>query len=471
MAADNPRLPARRLDAHGVAHVDGRAILALAVPLVINSLLQSLLGLTDTWFIGQLSTEAMAAMGAIYFLVLVFVIFFAGVSFAVQTLVAQAYGAGRYRRASKAVWSGLYASLATLPMFALVALGGRTLLSPFGLPADVEALAIAFWEPRLLGGPLAAALWAVLGFFNGIGQTRVTLAVTAVVAVANVFFNQWLIFDLGLGIAGSAWATNIAQAIGLVLSMAAFVVHEPRKYRPLQTLRPRLREVWRNFRLGIPMALMGTVDLGAGALFQLMQVRVGVVEGAASQIAMMLTSLAYSPGYGLAMVGTTLVGQSIGAGDRDWAAKLGNRMILICMCFMGGVGFAIALAGPWLVPLFVSAGDPAAPRVVSLALTLLWIGACYQLFDGLNFSSGAALRGAGDATLPSALVLALAVGLLLPLTHVLTFAPGQGWIDALPALGYGAPGGWVALIAYVVALGLALFARWHSGAWRRIRLG
>lgn len=468
--AEPRRLPALRIDASGVRHIDGRAILALAAPMVLNSFVQSALGLTDTWFIGQISTQAMAAMGAIYFLVFVFLILLAGVAFCVQTLVSQAYGAGRYRRAGAAVWSGLYAAACTVPAFTLIAVSGRTLLSPFGLAPEVESLALAFWEPRLLGGPIAAALWGVLGFFNGIGRVRVTLYVTLCVAVVNAVLNQVLIFRLGMGIAGSAWATNLAQTIGFVLAFWAFVRHEPRRYRPWQTVRPRLGSIWRNFRLGVPMSLMATVDVGAAALFQLMQVRLGLVEGAATQIAMMLTSLAYSPGYGIALAGTTLVGQSIGAGDADWAARVGNRMILICVCFMGGIGVAVAAAGPWLVPWFIGPGDASAAAVISLSVSLLWIAAGYQLFDGLNLASASALRGAGDAMLPSALVLALAVLLFLPLTHVLTFRAGEGWVDGLPAAGLGAPGGWLALLVYVVALGLTLFARWRSGAWRRIQL-
>ena len=69
------------------------------------------------------------------------------------------------------------------------------------------------------------------------------------------------------------------------------------------------------------MGAMYAADLFGLALFQLMQVRLSPVEGASTQIVMMLTSIAYLPGMGLALAGTTLVGQSIGAGDRDWARK------------------------------------------------------------------------------------------------------------------------------------------------------
>jgi MATE family multidrug resistance protein len=81
------------------------------------------------------------------------------------------------------------------------------------------------------------------------------------------------------------------------------------------------------------------------------------------------------------------------------------------------------------------------------------------------------LRGAGDVRVPAALVLPLSLLLFAPLAHSLTFAPGHGWVGFLPQFGYGAVGGWVAVVVYVLTLGSALFLRWRSRAWQRIDLG
>jgi MATE family multidrug resistance protein len=106
-------LPALRLDGDGRRRIDMRAIAALALPLILNSTLQAVLNLTDTWFIGRLSTAATAAIAAVHWLALLAMFLIGGVAMGVQTLVAQAYGAGRYRRSSQMVWMGLWAS--TLP--------------------------------------------------------------------------------------------------------------------------------------------------------------------------------------------------------------------------------------------------------------------------------------------------------------------------------------------------------------------
>jgi MATE family multidrug resistance protein len=369
------------------------------------------------------------------------------------------------------VWTGCWAALATAPAFLGLALAAPWLFAPFGLDPGIERLAEDYWFPRLLGGPLAVAMWAVTGFFNGVGRTGVTLWLNVFVAVANAVLNEVLMFRLGMGMAGAAWATTAATALGLAASVAMFTsaqVH--REYGSRTTWPFRAHALRRLLVLGLPMGLSVTMDLAALSLFQLMQVRLGAVDGAASQLAMMLTSICYMPAVGIGIAGTTLVGQSIGAGDRDWARRVGNATIRLSVGYMGLFGVLVAAAAPWLLPLFVAAGDPHAADVVRLGATLLWLAALYQAFDGLNIGSSFCLRGAGDVRVPALVVLVLAWGLFMPLAHMLTFAAGQGWVDGLPQAGWGAAGGWVAAVIYCMALGVSLFLRWRSGAWRSIVL-
>jgi len=472
MHADTPTLlPGQRIGADGKPHLDYGAIGALAVPFMLNSAVQAVLNATDTWFIGRLSANATSAIGAVYWPVLVFLVLLGGLGMSVQTLVAQCYGGRRYTRASHAAWISLWAALFTVPLFAALAFTGRRIFAPFGVPDDVLSLAMDYWEPRMLTAPLGVALWGQMGFFNGIGLPRVSLLLSVGVAALNAVLNQLFIFDFGWGMAGSAWATGVAQAAGLVVAMGLFLNRGTRaKYRSHLTMRLRLPGLVQQTKLGMPMGLLAAADILGFALFQLMQVRLGTVDGAASQIVMMLTSFAYMPAYGIGMAGTTLVGQSIGAAHRDWAYALGNRIIIAVVIYMGLTGIALAALGPWILPFFQASADPRAAEVVTRAGLLLWIAAGYQFFDGLNISSSACLRGAGDALLPAFMVIALSWLLFVPLAHALSFAPGQGWAAWLPAYGYGTIGGWMAAVAYIMLLGIMLWLRWRSGAWRRIQL-
>jgi multidrug resistance protein, MATE family len=465
-------LPALKHDAAGRPRIDYRAVIALAAPLFLNSGIQAVLNLTDTWFLGHISTDATAAVGAVYWFVIVFVLLFGGVAMAVQTLVAQAYGAGERVRAARVTWAGLWAVVIVSPLFVTVALAGRPLIAPFKLAPEIEALSLQFWFPRLLGAVGGVALWTVSSFFNGIGRTKVTLVMMASVAAVNAVLNQVFIFELGMGVAGSAWATGAAQLVGLGLGMSVFLSDRIcREFSAHTCWRPDPTEIRRAVALGLPMGLLPAVDLVGLALFQVMQASLGAVAGAATQIVMMMTSIAYMPAIGVASAGITLVGQSIGAGDRDWAMRVGNAAIMLTVAYMGLVSVALALAGPWLLPLFVSVADPHAAQVLSVGYTLLWIGAAYQIFDGFNLGAGFCLRGAGDVRVPALIVVFLSWFCFVPLAHMLSFAPGEGWVHFLPQFGFGAAGGWSALLVYTLALATAMYLRWRSGAWRKISLG
>src|SRR6266403_1644104 len=371
------QLPAQRLDAAGRAHVDQRAVIALALPLMANSAVQIVLNLTDMWFMGRISTKALAAVGAVQWLVIVAVLVLGGAGTAVQTLVAQNFGARRYRRAGQAVWTALWAMACAAPLFVLVGAARHLILAPFGFDPQVEQLASAFWFPRVGGACVGAAVWAMLGFFNGIGRPRVTLLITVVTTVTNALLNQLFIFRLGWGIAGSAWATNVAQLTGLLFAVAIFLrAHYRRRYGSHLTWRPHGGTLLQQLRLGVPMGLSPAADLLGFATFQMMQTRLGTAGGAATQMVVILTSLAYMPGFGIASAGTTLVGQS---------------------------------------------------------------------------------SGAGDVRIPAVLVLAVSLLLFVPLAHAFTFAPAQGWVHFLPQFGWGAVGGWVAVLIYVMVLGSTLW--------------
>lgn len=461
-------LPALRRNREGEARVDFKAIFRLALPLILNSAIQSILSLTATWYITRLGADATAAMGAVWMPVIACSILIGGPGMAVQTIVAQAEGAGLRPAAGHAVRIGLAAVLLSFVPYFCLAAAGDYLYGLTGMSPAIHAFAVDYWEVRVMGLPAGVALWTMNAFFNGTGRTRITLIVSAIVLLANVALHELLMVQLGMGITGSAWASTLAMLLGAAIGFVLYLRPSvDRLYHSRKWQAPRPREIWSLIALGTLMAVGATVDIMAFALFQLMQVSLGPVEGAATQITFVFTSVAFHPAIGLAMAGTTLVGQSIGAGSPAWAKKLGSIVILMAAAYMGGLGLVLALAGPEVIRFFVSAEDPLAPQVIETAGRLLWWAAAYQLFDGFNLGSGFCLRGAADAKVPSAIPLVIGIFMFLPLAHVATFAPGQGWVDFLPQLGFGAEGGWAAAALYIALLGTALWLRWRSGAWQR----
>src|SRR5262249_13241598 len=146
-----PALPARRIDSQGRAHVDQRAVLALALPLVANSGVQIILNLTDMWFIGRISTQAIAAVGAVQRLSCAVLMLLGGAGPAVQPFVAQSFGSRRYCRAGQALWTSMWASLCVAPLFLAVGASSSLILAPFGFDPHIQELASQFWFPRVAG--------------------------------------------------------------------------------------------------------------------------------------------------------------------------------------------------------------------------------------------------------------------------------------------------------------------------------
>ena len=149
-------MPVARRDGQGRLRVDTSALLKIAAPLMVTNAIQAALNLTDTWFIGRLSTDAVAAMGAIYWLMTFAILVLGGVGLATQSFVSQADGAGRRARASQCLWNTMWASLAALPLFLIAAWAGRPILAVFNLDESIRVLALEYWEPRLAGAFLGA---------------------------------------------------------------------------------------------------------------------------------------------------------------------------------------------------------------------------------------------------------------------------------------------------------------------------
>jgi multidrug resistance protein, MATE family len=259
-----------------------------------------------------------------------------------------------------------------------------------------------------------------------------------------------------------------AQAVGLLLLLRYFLnARNRRRYRTHASWRTspaRLRAV---YKLGMPLGFLFACDVFAFALFQLLQVKFSPVHGAATQVAMQLVAVSYLIGAGIAETSALLVARAYGAGDMRNARRIGNHVILLLMGLMGGLGLLMALLGPWLVPLFVSAGGADALAVIALAVQLLWIGAIYQVADAVYLGSEYALRGAGDVRFTATVVFLSATCVMTPLAHTLTFAPGGGYVDAAPGFGLGAYGGWAALVVHITVLAVAAWLRWRSQAWER----
>lgn len=429
-----------------------RALLAISWPLIATYSLQAVIGVTDTWFAGRISADALAGLGAQTFLNLAVFVGLGGVAFAVQVPVAQAMGAGRPEAARAYLPAGLLAAALTLPCFMVLAWAGPWLFALWQLPAESAAQALQYWQPRMAGGVSVVLLFAVSSYLAGLGLTRASLWATLAAAVANVPLNQWLIFDADLGLAGSAHASTLANLAGVAVGLG--MVPRAGWRSPLASLLARSVELWRT---GLPIGIAAAADVLAMALFQLMMSHIGPTEGTATLLLLSLTGLAFWPALGLATGSVTLVGHALGAGQRHRIGPLVRASLWLMAGWMALVGAAMVLAGPPLLAVLLGSDAGAGGQAaLALATSLLGLVAACQVLDAINLGSAFALRGLGDVRWAS---------VLNTVCSLLLFVPLAAWLSldslgaSVTALGWGAWGGWVAAALLSAVLAAAFHAR------------
>ncbi len=444
-----------------------RRIAALAGPLVLSGAIEASFSLTDTWFVGRLSTTATAALASVAWLDYCGVLFFGGLALAVQTRAAQAHGAGRRAAASRAAWSGIFACLISIPAFVLLGFLAKPVLIAAGIDPGIRALALRYWWPRFaVAGPMTVLAMSVSSFFSAIGQTRRTLVIAVAMTASNALFNQLYMFHWRLGIAGSGLATASAAGVGLIVG-AVFLLSTPmrRAFRPhLTWRRPQLRL---QFALGLPIGLGLAVDMLAFAAMQLMAVHLGAEAGAAMQIVTAMIAVPYVVGSGISQAGTTLVAQAYGRGCMSEALAVGGAVVRLAIAAMAMLGLTVSIAMPWIAPRFVSGADPDSAAVCALCVQLVGPAMLFQVCDGWKLASNCCLIGVADVRVPAILATSLAWLLWVPAADILIFGARNGWIHGPPQFGLGAVGGWWASTLYSIAMGALLYRRWRRAAWQR----
>jgi len=434
----------------GGARALDREILALAVPALGALVAEPLFLLTDTALVGHLGAAPLAGLGiagAILQSVVGLLIFLA---YATTPTVARRLGAGDRPGAIRAGIDGMWLALL---LGVVLSIAGLTAAAPvsaaFGAGATVTEAATTYLSISLAGLPAMLVVIAASGLLRGLQDTRTPLVVAGLGFLVNAGLNAVLIYGAGLGVAGSALGTVIAQW-GMAL---VYVVIAVRSARSVGVgLRPGLSGVtgaaasggWLLLRTAsLRAALLATVFAGAA---------LGVRELAALQIALTLFSTLAFGLDALAIAGQAMIGHGLGAADVPRVAAITRR--LVAWGLWSGLALAVLVAASAgvLPGVFTSDAEVArllTPTVLVMALGIPLAGYVFVL-DGV-------LIGAGDGRyLAWTGVVNLAV--YVPLLMLAT-APGRTGPGAVVAL-------WLAFgIGYVGARAVTLGVRARGGAW------
>ena len=367
-----------------------REILRLAVPAFLALVAEPLFLLADAAVVGHLGTPELAALGIASAVLGTLVSLCIFLAYGTTASVARQVGAGNTRGALAQGIDGLWlASLIGIAVSVVTLPLARPIVDLFGPGDRVAELAVTYLRIALLGTVPLLLMLAATGVLRGLQDTRTPLVVAVVGNLANIALNVALVYGAGLGIAGSALGTLIAQ-VGSAVALVWVVVRAARTESA--PLRPDLPGIRQAGRAGVPL-IMRTLMLRASLLVMTYAAaQLGEADLAAMQLALTIwTFLAFALD-AVAIAAQAITGRYLGAADAEGTRAVTQRMER--WGWLSGVvtGLGLAAVSPVLGRLFTS--DEV---VLDLLVPVLLVAALAQPLAGIVFVLDGVLIGAGDA--------------------------------------------------------------------------
>ena len=462
-------------------------LLIISMPLMLTMAAVTLNTFLDRVFLTWYSPSAGAAAmpGAMLCWTLVGVPM--GIASYVNTFVAQYHGSGHPERIGPAIWQSVWFSLLVSPLLLLAIPMAGPLFRFFGHEASMMEQEMLYFRIMIFGAGANILSAALASFFTGRGQTQVVFVVDTVGVVLNCLLNFTLIFGTSglaklsqegsvmapvflritkalhltvpeLGIRGAALATVAAMCCRCAIYFTLFLL--PKARRVYATGRFRIdREIaWRLLRFGTPSGFMTVIDAGSFTIFLLLIGRLGEKTMLATNLAFSVNSIAFMPAVGLQIGVAALVGRWIGQRNPDVAARVAWNGQLLSIGYMTllAVGYVVApQIFLWPFRQVMSAEDFA--EITSLTSLYMKFMAVYLIFDGVQMVFSGTLRGAGDTRF-----------LFIAVSGISCVSVAVCWIWV--EMGGGSVGCWAILTAWVIALAVAMAARFLGGRWKTMRV-
>ena len=378
-----------------------RAILLLAIPMVLEMVLESLFAVVDVLWVGRLGANAVATVGLTESLLsLVFAIGI-GLSMSTTAMVARRIGEKDPEDAAvagaQAIFLGLLVSLAIgVPSFVFA----PQLLRLMGASPEIVATGTGYARIALGGCGAIVMLFLNNAIFRGAGDAAIAMRLLWVSNILNLILDPCLIFGLGpfprLGVTGAALATFSGRSIGVLYQFYRLMKGSERLRIPPRLLRLNPRVMWRLIRV----SLTGILQFAIANTSWIGLVRIVSIFGSAAlagyTIAIRIVIFVILPSWGLSNAAATLVGQNLGAGHPQRAEQAVWRTGLYNMLVLGIIGVVFIFTATPLVRLFTH--DPAVVPLAASALRILSYGNIAYAYGMVMLQS---FNGAGDTVTPT----------------------------------------------------------------------
>ena len=435
----------------------GRAILVLAVPMVLEMSMQSLFSVADVYFVGKLGSSAVSITGLTDALLMTVFAIGMGLGMGTTAMVARRVGEGKPEEASRVTGQAILLGVAVSGVLGV--LGGifaGPLLAAMGATPEMIAEGKTFTTWMLAGNGSILLLFLINAAFRGAGQPSQAMAALFVANALNIVLDPLLIFGIGpfpeLGLTGAAIATVGARFVGVGFQILQLRRDGGALRLHAQCFVPESKTMARLVRI----SAIGMLQFSISTLsfIGVMRILSGFGEAALAgyTIAVRVIIFILLPSWGLGNAAATLVGQNLGAGHADraeaavWKTARANTvfMVLVMLLFL--------FASPAIAGVFSEEAG-----VVAIAVDCLRIIAGSYVFWGFGAITVLAFNGAGDTTTPTWINLIVFWAFMLPLAWALAMGLGMG------------PRGvfWSLAVAHVFysAMGVGLF---RKGRWKRV---
>ncbi|HEX5884033.1 MAG TPA: MATE family efflux transporter [Pyrinomonadaceae bacterium] len=434
----------------------GRSILLLAIPMVLEMLMESVFAVVDIFWVSHLGTDAAATVGLTESLLTLIYALAIGLSIGAMAMIARRIGEGNPEGAARAAVQAIALALLVSTVIAVVAtpMAPKLLAIMGGSPWVIEH-GSAFTRIMLAGNATVVVLFMVNAIFRGAGDAAIAMRTLWLANWINIVLGPCLIFGLGpfpkMGIVGAAIATNIGRGVGALYALSRLVRSGG-----------RFDVQWRHLRIepSIMLRLLRLSGTGTFQVFIGMASWIGLVRIISSfgsnavagyTFGIRVILFALLPSWGMANAAATMVGQALGAGNPDRAERAVWKAGFYNMIFLGIVGVLFVVFAPQIIWFYTTD-----PNVAQYGVDCLRIVAYGFLFYAYGMVLGQSFNGAGDTWTPTVINLFVFWIWEIPLAYMLSVM-----------LGLGPRGVFIAITIAFSTLAVVSGAVFRQGRWKR----
>ena len=384
---------------HGQKLTEGnipRQLWSLAWPMMLSMFFYTLYNLVDAFWVAKLSPEAIAAVSISQITLFAMISLSMGIAVGSAVLMGMSIGAGKSEEAERVLGQGYALSIIAAAIFTTIAYVGREyLLVLSGAYGDIYPLAVPYFTITALGSVFMFLLMSTSTAFNAQGDNFTPTKLFAISTAANVILDPIFIFGYGafpaLGIAGAAYATQLSQAVYLVLAIRVLMSDRMMIKLHMKNLYLKWDSVKEVFRIGIPASLTQTLNpLGFSALMFIVTAAFFEAGAAAFSIGFRIEFFAFIPAIGFGFGAMSLMGQNIGARNFDRVREIFKTVVLFAAGTAGIFSVLVFILAPFIVQVFTTDA-----LVTEYTLQYFYIVPFGYVFFAVSFVEASVFQGLG----------------------------------------------------------------------------